>query len=306
MNKKTSMRDPFFDTLYELAKQDRNVVVVSADMGAPSLDRWRTDIPGQYVNVGIAEQSAITVASGLALSGKKPYVFAIMPFITSRIHEFLKLELALMKLPITVVGVGAGYSYEDSGPTHHSVEDISIVRALPNITILSASDSVMASAFAKMTYHSNQPAYVRLDRMNQPEIHNPSERFEDGFNELKQGEDICIVATGNMVANALEVQRQSLEQGRQVGVIDLYRLKPVNPSLGDVLSRYKRIISLEEHLLDGGLGSILSEIITDAGLPLRLRRIGVTDYNYEYGGRDYIQKKMGIDVDVVMEVIKYW
>jgi len=151
IEEKITMRDAFFNRVYELAKGDKNIMIVSADMGAPSIDKFRDNLKEQYVDTGIAEQNAVLVASGLALSGKKPFVYAIMPFVTTRVHEFAKLELGLMKLPVTIVGVGTGYSYDDSGPTHHTIEDISIMRAIPNLEILSPSDSNMASFFADKT-----------------------------------------------------------------------------------------------------------------------------------------------------------
>jgi len=299
IDEKIPMRDAFFNRLYDIAKEDRDVVLISADMGAPSLDKFRKDLAGQYVDTGIAEQNAALVASGLALSGKKSYVYAIMPFVTSRIHEMMKLEMGCMKIPITVVGIGAGYSYDDSGPTHHTIEDISIIRPIPNIEILNPSDSIMAAAFADRTYKSDKPTYLRLDRQLQPIKYNESDSFNKGFKELLTGEETCLVATGNMVTSALELCP------KDAGVIDVYRLKPLNPALKDTLLKYKNIISLEEHLLAGGFGSMFSEMISDNNLPLKLRRVGVDDeYNYEYGGREHIQNKMSIGIEDIAKRIK--
>lgn len=303
ISEKTTMRDAFFNRLYDIAKKDRDVVLVSADMGAPSLDKFRKDLSEQYIDVGIAEQNAALIASGLALSGKKAYVYAIMPFVTTRIHEMIKLEMGCMKIPINVVGVGTGYSYEDSGPTHHTIEDISIIRPIPNVEIFNPSDSVMAAAFADMTYKSDKPTYLRLDRHIQPIKYSESDLFEKGFKELKQGKDLCLVATGDMVTNALNIS--SNYNSLNLGVIDVYRLKPLNPELKETLSKYKNIISLEEHLLAGGFGSMLSEMINDNDLPLKLKRVGVNDlYNYEYGGRENIQNKMGIGKEDILNKIK--
>ena len=299
----TSMRDAFLKRIYELAKKDRDVVIVSADFGAPALDSFRKDLASQFVNVGIAEHNMIAVASGLALEGKKPYAFAIAPFATSRCHEFTKVDLSLMKIPVKILGVGAGFSYDDSGPTHHTTEDISIMRALPNLEILCPADSIAAAKFADISYNSNKPMYIRLDRKVLPQIYNESENFEDGFKEIKKGDDICIISTGNMVHIALEVNKILEGEGKKIGVIDLYRLKPVSPDLKKVLSNYKTIISLEEHILDGGLGSIISEIITDNDIKVRLKRIGLTKYVYAYGGRENIQKICGIDADSVVNQI---
>jgi transketolase len=300
-----SMRDAFFERLYELAKKDRRIVLVSADMGAPSLDKFRRDLNSQYVDTGIAEQNAILIATGLALSGKKPYVYAIAPFVTTRIHEFAKLDLSLMKQPITIIGVGAGYSYDDSGPTHHNVEDISIMRVLPNFEVLSPSDSYMARTFADMTVKSGKPGYIRLDRKKQNLKYKESDDFEAGFKEIREGKDIVLVALGNMVDIALKIADDYAKKGQSLGVIDLYRIKPLNPYLKNILLKYKSVVSMEEHLLQGGFGSMLGEYILDNELPLKLKRVGVDDkYNYEYGGREHIQNKMGIGTDSIIEKIE--
>lgn len=302
MDNKISMRDAFFGRLYARAKEDRNIIVVSADMGAPALDNFRLELPNQHVFTGIAEQSAFLVASGLALSGKKPFVYAIAPFVTSRTHEFIKIEMGLMGLPIRVVGVGAGYSYDEAGPTHHTLEDISLLRTVPKTELLSPSDSVMAAAFADRMIEQQTPAYVRLDRKLQDVKYSGSERFEEGFKELNRGSDIAIVTTGNMVDRALAFNSQEFDN--TLGVIDVYRLKPLNSDLRETLCRYKAIISLEEHFLAGGLGSIISENITDNDLPLKLRRLGVNDtFVYEYGGRENIQKKVGLSVEDVKRTV---
>lgn len=306
MEEEKSMRDAFFDELYDIAKVDRNVIVVSADMGAPALDKFRRDLKDQYVNTGIAEQNAMLVASGLALSGKKPYVYAIAPFVSTRIHEFAKLEMGLMKLPITIVAIGAGYSYDDSGPTHHNVEDISIMRAIPNIEILNPSDSIMAAAFARRTATSSTPSYLRLDRKNQRIKYSHDENFLKGYKEIVSGKGLGVFATGNMVDMGDEAiaNINAKNPNLSLGLVDVYQLKPLNDGLKECIEKYEKIISLEEHLLDGGFGSLLSEFCIDNELEIKIKRIGVRDkYNYEYGGRSHIQKKMGIGMDRIVEEI---
>lgn len=300
MSHAQTMRDSFFDRFYEIARRDRNVILVSADLAAPSLDKFRRDLGGQFVNVGIAEANMIAVAGGLALSGKKVFTYALAPFATPRCYEFIKVEAGLMKLPIVVLGLGVGFSYDDSGPTHHTTEDISIMRALPNMEMLSASDSRMAAAFADLAYKSKKPTYIRLDRYVLPMLSREGMKFHAGFREVRQAKETCIVATGNMVHRAMEVHEAM--QG-QVGVIDLYRLKPLAKTLPAVLRKYRTIISLEEHLLDGGLGSILAEIIADHCLPVRLKRLGIDRYLYDYG-RENMQTLCGLDVRSVCRAIK--
>ena len=303
-----SQRDAFFNTLYEIAKKDRDVVLVSADMGAPSLDKFREDLSEQYVNVGIAEQNMVTVATGLALGGKTVFMYAIMPFVTLRCYEMIKVELCMMNLPVTAVGVGSGVSYDDSGPTHHSTEDIAIMRALPNMTILNASDSIMSARFAETTCNISGPHYVRLDREKLPQIYKQGSDFSAGLTSLKTGKDICIVATGNMVHRASEVANKLAERSVDAGIIDLYRLKPVNEDLlVKSVAKSQRIVTLEENLLNGGMGSAVAEVLADNDKLMPLKRFGLPDkYFFKYGGRANLQTLGGLDADSITQSILKW
>lgn len=310
VTEQTSMRDAFFSRLFELAKEDRRIFLISADMGAPAMDRFKTDLQGQYVDGGIAEQNAISFAAGLAHSGRKPYVYAIAPFVVNRIHEFIKLDLGLMKFPITIIGMGTGYSYEDSGPTHHLVEDISMMTPIPHLEIYSPSDSVLAAHCADLTARTDAPKYLRLERRTQ-QIKYPNSSYDDflkGYAIIKGTQSphkLALVATGNTVDMAKDISQQLLtDRAGDVDVIDLYRLKPISDEFKDILRRYSGIVSVEEHFLRGGLGSMIAEIITDNDLQVRLRRVGVENrYNYEYGDRRYIRKKMGLTEQKVVDAL---
>lgn len=303
-----SQRDAFFNKLYEIAKNDRDIILVSADMGAPSLDKFREDLGQQYVNVGIAEQNMVTVASGLCLGGKTVFMYAIMPFVTLRCYEMLKVELSMMNLPVTAVGVGSGISYDDSGPTHHSTEDVAIMRALPNMTVLNTTDSIMAATFAEMTCKISGPHYVRLDREKLPPIYEPGSDFTAGVTELQAGRDVCIVATGNMVHRAREVADQLAEKSLEVGIVDLYRLKPINQDmLLRSAAKSQRIVTLEENLLNGGMGSAVAEVLADNDKLVPLKRIGLPDkYIFKYGGRKNLQSLCGLDADSITQSILKW
>ncbi|MDP2729887.1 MAG: transketolase C-terminal domain-containing protein [Dehalococcoidales bacterium] len=307
MNNQT-MRDAFFDRLYEIAKKDKDVLLVSADMAAPSLDQFRAELSSQFIDVGIAEQSLVTIGSGLALGGKKVFIYAIMPFVTLRCYEQLKIELSLMKIPVTAVGVGSGLSYDDSGPTHHSTEDIAIMRALPNMVVLNASDSVMAAKFAEMSCESPEPGYVRLDREVLPAIYKEGSDFADGLACLKEGKDVCIIATGNMVHSAFEVATKLEKHSISAGIVDLYRIKPVNQKLLlEMIKGVPKLVTLEENLINGGLGSIVAEVLADNGVMLPLKRFAIPDkYYYAYGGRKNIQTLCGLDVPSITKGILEW
>lgn len=299
-NNNVSQRDAFWNKVYELAKHDRNIVVISADMGAPALDRIRRDLAAQFINVGIAEQNATTLAAGLVLTGKKVFTYAIAPFITLRCLEQIRVENAIMKIPITIVGVGAGFGYEDSGPTHHLIEDIAIMRAMPNIVINSISDSIMASSFAEMSCGMKIANYVRLERQVFPDIYEENANFSKGISMLRKGRDYYILSTGSMTHTALDIANRLQKKGLRLGVLDIYTL-PINEDLlVELISQAKKLISLEEHFLPGGLGSAICEVLNDHNIFIPLKRIGLPPdkgYCYKYGGREIIRKHYGIDKD---------
>lgn len=301
-----TQRDAFWDALYEIAFHDRNTYLVCADMGAPALDKFRRDLTNQYIDVGIAEQQAAAVAAGLALEGKKVYVYAIAPFITMRCYEHTRVNFASMNLPVTLVGVGSGVSYDDSGPTHHTVDDLSIMRILPNFTVHNCTDAVMATALADISHKATGPDYVRLDRGKLAGVYDEGQEFSDGLAVVEPGDQICLVATGNMVQRAQEVSAELAKRSIQAGVIDVYRL-PINaPKLVDVVSKAGRIFTMEEHTLPGGLGSAVCEVLADYGVMKPIKRLGMNfseGYCYKYGGREHIQSLYGLDTGSVVETV---
>jgi len=304
-----TQRDAFWDGVYEEALRDENVVIVSADMAAPALDKFRRRLPHQFVNVGIAEQNAILVAAGMALEGKKPYAYAIAPFITYRCYEQIRLYCAGMNLPITVVGVGAGFSYDDSGPTHHTLEDISFMRVLPNLRVYNMTDSVMARAFASITRQQEHSSYVRLDRQVLPTLYGPDDDFSSGMRRFRDGDDLLLIATGNMVHSALKLAEDLERDGVSAGVLDVYRF-PIDPEL---LAREVRgpgrVITLAEHTLPGGLGSAILETLEAAGVVIPVKRLGLDlfqGYCYQYGGRENIQRLHNLDHPANLEAIISW
>ncbi len=303
-----SIRDALFNRLYEIAKDNKDVVIVSADMGAPSLDKFRKDLSSQFVNIGIAEQNAITISAGLAMGGKKVFAYAIAPFITLRCYEQIKIELAAMNLPVTLIGIGAGLSYSDSGPTHHTTEDLSIMRVLPNMTVNNITDSVMSAAFADISCKMNSPNYLRLDRELLPDIYNKGCDFSSGLTILRKSNDIYIVATGNMVHRALEISDELKKHSVDIGVIDLYTL-PINEKLFlEVIGNVKKIITLEEHILYGGMGSAVVEVLADNNKVIPIKRFGLDfkkGYCYKYGGRKHMQSLYGLDADSIVKAIYY-
>jgi len=305
----TGMRDAFFEELYDVFQRDRNAVFITADNGAPTLDRFADDMPDQFYTVGIAEQQLIGMACGMAFEGKKVYTYAIAPFITLRCYEQNKVDVCSMDLPIVNIGVGRGYAYDIMGPTHHTVEDIAIMRALPNLKIWNPADSVAAGALVEIVHNDPSPQYVRFDRAGTPDIYRGrTANFAEGAIELEHGEDVCILTTGIMVSQALEARDMLEEKGLNVGVVDICRLKPIDTELlFRYLSGVSNVVTLEEHLLAGGMGSAIAEIFIDEGFSAPTLRIGQRDrFVFDMGGREHIWKLYGLDAASVAKRVAEW
>lgn len=301
-----SQRDVFWNRIFELAKNDRRVVVVAADMGAPALDKFRLELPGQFVNTGIAEQNTIGIAAGLARQGKIPFAYAIAPFITMRCLEQTRVNSGIMDIPINIVGVGAGFSYEESGPTHHTIEDVAMLRSMPNIVIHNVVDGIHAKYVADVSVARKKTNYIRLDRRALPEIHGSGDDFSSGFSVFGSG-DVAIVGTGIMSSKAIAISKALSKNGVKCMAIDLHTIPFDEKAFVKKLSSVKALVSIEEHFLNGGMGSAILETLSDAGLLIPVKRLGLTHakaYSYVYGGTDEIHKSCGLDQASLLKQIK--
>ena len=305
---KVEMRDAFIGKLCLHAQQNPNIIILSNDFGAPSLDRFRQDHPRQFINAGISEQNLVSTAAGLALQGKRVFIYSIASFITLRCYEQIKIDLCAMKLPVTLLGVGPGYGYGPDGPTHHATEDIAIMRALVDMQIYSPADAHAAQAFVSLALASTAPMYIRLDRGKWPLLYAPNAQFASGFTMLRQGGRICIITTGVMTHRALEVAEALSRHSIEASVIDVYRLKPIQPlPLLEVLARSSHIVTIEEHTLNGGLGSLIIELLIDARLPIPVKRCAIPDERlYAYGPRDALHRACQLDKDSLTATIVDW
>lgn len=307
--KPKTMRDAFIEALCEKMRKDERIFFLSADFGSPALDKLRAEFPDRFINVGIAEQNLINIATGLALENYAVYAYAIAPFITMRAYEQIRQNLAISSqirpVNVNLIGVGAGLSYDVSGPTHHCLEDISAMRLMPNFTVFSPSDWFLAKKFIDYSIVVKTPKYLRFDSKPLPLIYDGVDNLsvENGFYELLKGEKICIISTGFMTHRALKAAREM----KGVGVIDVFMLKPVNEkALLETIKRYDYIITTEEGFIgNGGLDSLISKIILDDKLNIRLKRMGFNDkYVFELGGRDHLHKLNNLDEEAIIKAVK--
>lgn len=304
------MRDAFLSEILNAMHSGENIFFLTADLGAPALDQIRSNYPDRFLNVGIAEQNLINVATGLALEGLTVYAYAIAPFITTKCFEQIRVNLAILSqlrpVNVNLIGVGAGFSYDILGPTHHCLEDLSIMRTLPNFEVISPSDPFMAARLYRFTADCFGPKYLRLDAKPLPDIHThlDDSDISDGFVELEKGEDVCLVSTGYMTQKALQVCEKMQADGKSIGMVDLIRMKGFSEdSLAAVLRRYRRIVSLEEGFIGkGGVDSVIGNLILTHRLPVEFKAFGLRDkYLFEVTGREKLHAQSGLDTEAILK-----
>ncbi len=242
---KKDFRDAAFSVVHRLMRADPEIVVLTNDMGAMGLDEIRAEFPARTINVGIAEQNMMSLAGGLAATGKKVFVYGIIAHLM-RAWEQIKIDICMPNLPVTILGIGAGLSYASDGPTHHGTEDVALMRVLANMTIYNPADWVCTEAVVQMAYDARTPHYIRLDKEQMEEIYSPSEDFKRGFAHMGMGTSELVISTGIETRRACKFYR----------CLDVYRLKPA-PNLLPYLEG--KIEVWDEHNPNGGLVSIIAE-----------------------------------------------
>lgn len=305
--KPVAMRDAFLKELHSAMKSDPSIFLLAADFGSPVIDRITEDFPDRFVNVGIAEQNLINVATGLSLEGYKVFCYAIAPFITMRCFEQIRVNLALLSkvrdLNVNLIGVGAGYSYVVSGPTHQCYEDLSIIRSLPNVRIVSPSDQIGASESVRYCLSNNGAKYLRFDAQILPVLSIES-GIKSGWRRLKEGSDLSLVATGFACHTALLIA-ELLHHRSQLccEVLDLCRLD--YDVIFDGMLSADRVVSIEEAFEGrGGLDSFVrSKLLINS----KMLGIGVApDYEFELGSRAELHDRVGISPEAAFQRIETW
>lgn len=282
-------RDVFINKIFDSAKKDNNIIFISADFGAPALDKFRENLPDQFIHSGISEQHMIDLAAGLSLSGKKVYVYAMAPFITLRCLEQIKCSLAMMNLPVTIIAVGVGLGYADAGPTHYLTEDIACMKSIVGLDIYSPSDKLSTEFVASKTLDDPKLRVIRLERHSLEDIYENSKFNKNGFCKISQGNKIAILSYGHLLHRAVKAVRELSDDGVDVSLFDIYSIKPIPNKLKDNLKNIENIITYEEQCLSGGFGSSILDYLNDNNINIKLSRLGLPDrYYFENGGRELL------------------
>ena len=259
------MRIAFINTLSEIARQDKRVILLTGDLGFSVFEKYIEELPRQFLNMGVAEQNMTGVAAGLAMEGKIPIIYSIVPFATMRNFEQIRNDICYQNLNVKIVGVGAGFSYGPYGHTHHGLEDIGILRTLPNLVILAPGDPLEVKLATQAMLKHKGPVYLRLGKAGEPNVHEKLLQFKIGKGIIIiKGNDITLVATSTMLYRGCEVVKELEKKGIKTRLVSMHTIKPVDTELiHDSAQKTKAIFTLEEHSLIGGLGSAVAEVLAE-------------------------------------------
>lgn len=301
------MRDTFSMALYEVAKSTKDVFIVVADISpAASMEPFRKDFPERFINVGVSEQSMISLCAGLALSGAKPFAYTIAPFAIYRPFEHIRVELCYQNIPTTIVGVGAGLAYSVAGATHNAIEDIAIMSALPNMSIIAPCDPDELRAAVRACVEHNSPIYLRLGKAGEPDLtKNAPEPFKFGkIRKIKDGLNTAIIGYGPILSMAFEAASLIKDKfGFEVAIYSVHTLKPLDLStLNNILSEYSKVVILEEAIAEGGLSSKVKECAWDNQSNCEIKAIGLKDEFIKcYGSKVELLAAHGITLELLVE-----
>jgi len=296
------------DMVYELAKKDPRIFFIGSDLGTEVLKNFKQEMPGRFLMEGISEQHLIGMAAGLAAEGKVVYLNTIATFLTRRCFEQIVLDLCLHKTNVRLISSGGGIVYAPLGPTHLAIEDIAILRVIPNMTILAPADAEEMRRLMPATVDYPGPIYIRLGKGGDP-IVAPNVPFEIGKGYvIREGADALIVTTGVTLKVALDAADQLVKENVNVSILHLPTIKPLDTkTILDSVAKVSSIVVVEEHTVLGGLGSAVAEVLMEANFstPKKFKMIGIPDVFPEgYGSQASMMEKYGITAKNVVETVK--
>lgn len=298
------MRNAFADELTKIAKEDPSVVLLSGDIGNRLFDKYKQSCPERFVNCGVAEANMVTMSSGMAMTGMKPVAYTIASFLIYRAFEQIRVDVSYHDAPVLLVGVGGGLSYASNGSTHHALEDIALMRSLPNMQVICAGDPLEVRAATKAFFKDPKPTYLRIGKKGEDAVHEKSlDDFKVGKSIcIKQGKSVAVLATGNMLPNCSSVTDELIERGISSSLYSFHSVKPLDEKcLQTIFSEHEYVFTVEEHSKKGGFGSAVAEwLSSQAKTTARLFIVGTPDQfllytgNQEAARRTYRLDKAGI------------
>lgn len=301
------MRNRATRALLELARQHKEVLVCTADSRNEDLTELGLEMPGQAVEYGIAESNMVASAAGAASCGKVPFLYTVTNFLSMRAYEFIRINVCHAPFNVKFIGRAAGIVTGTWGFTHHGTEDVSLLRSLPNMLVITAASPMEAYLAVKAMYECQRPAYLRVEGVNEPEIYDSSYRFEIGRGvQIRPGTEVTVISMGSIVNEALKAaERLAADDGLSVRLINMHTVKPIDR---DIIIQAARetgaILTLEEHSLYGGLGGAVAEVIAESGLGVRFKMMGLTGFGRGCGNRDDLRDFNGLSAMHITTNIK--
>lgn len=305
-NIKKATRQSYGEALLELGKENKNIVVFDADLStATKTNIFAKEFPERFYDMGIAEQNMISTAAGMSTCGKIPYASTFAVFAAGRAYDQIRNSVCYPKLNVKICATHAGVTVGEDGATHQMIEDISLMRTLPNMTVLSTSDDVQTKWAVKEISKINGPVYLRLSRLATPIIYGENQKFEIGNAvQIGEGTDATIFATGVTVSEAIRAQEILENKGIKVRVVDIHTVKPIDKDMVIKCAKEtKKLISVEDHNVIGGLGSAISEVLTEE-YPVKLVRMGINDTFGKSGKAIELMQYFGITAENIVEKVE--
>lgn len=305
-NIKKATRQSYGEALLELGKENKNIVVFDADLStATKTNIFAKEFPERFYDMGIAEQNMISTAAGMSTCGKIPYASTFAVFAAGRAYDQIRNSVCYPKLNVKICATHAGVTVGEDGATHQMIEDISLMRTLPNMTVLSTSDDVQTKWAVKEISKINGPVYLRLSRLATPIIYGENQKFEIGKAvQIGEGTEATIFATGVTVSEAIRAQEILENKGIKVRVVDIHTVKPIDKDMVIKCAKEtKKLISVEDHNVIGGLGSAISEVLTEE-YPVKLVRMGINDTFGKSGKAIELMQYFGITAENIVEKVE--
>ena len=306
MDKKVATRKSYGEALEQLGKENPNVVVLDADLaGATKTDMFAKQFPDRFFDMGIAEANMMATAAGFATCGKIPYASTFAVFAAGRAYDQIRNSICYPKLNFKICATHCGVTVGEDGATHQMIEDLSLMRTLPNMTVMSTSDDTQTKWAIKEIAKIQGPVYLRLARMETPILYDENTKFEIGKAiQIGEGTDGTVFATGITVSEAIKAQEILKQEGINIRVVDMHTIKPIDKEIIIKSAKEtKKLISIEDHNIIGGLGSAISEVLTEE-YPTKLIRLGIKDVFGKSGKAEELIKYFGITADNIIEVMK--
>ena len=300
------MRDTYLGMLHLLAEKDPEVISLVADNGLIVYDDFRRDFPDRYYNFGIAEENMVAAAAGMASCGKIPFAYTISAFIAYRAYEFLRDDICFQNQNVKLVGIGSGLTYSTLGPSHHTTEDIALLRSLPNLTVFSPATRMEVKWMMEEAYRKKGPVYIRLSN-NLEEYYQEDVRFAVGKpTVVKEGKDVTVMTTGSIICEVMEAVRKLATEGICAEVVSVHTLKPMDTqAVTDLLKKTGMLVTVEEHNIIGGLHSAVSEAMAQEEFMVPNLAIGLQDkFASDYGKLGDVRRANGLDSGSICDKIK--